>query len=150
MGRLLAALLNAVVAVAGCLVLVHLSDSDTPTVSGPALSDLRYLTESMLVDEGVVPALDGARWGQMVAIPRGGPPPVKPPECGLFLSQGEATQKGLAMRSSGGAAIGVELAINDTRVDLAAVRDTCARFALQTESTKSRRPTGNRSLGTSH
>ena len=61
MGRLIATVLNAIVAVAGCLVLVHLSDSDTPTVSRPALSDLRDLTKSMLVDESVVPALDGAQ-----------------------------------------------------------------------------------------
>ncbi len=128
--RLLTAILNALIAVAGFFTLLHLSGGHTATARRPPPSDLPYLTESMLVDERVVPALNGTTWGRMVAVPRGAAPPVKPPECALFLSQGDALQKGLAMRSSQGAAIGVELAIDDHRVDLVKVRDDCASFSL--------------------
>ena len=55
----------------------------------------------------------------------------------VFLSQGDATQKGLALRSSQGAAIGVELAINDTRVDLATLPDSCALFTMDTPGIRS-------------
>ncbi|MDT5013274.1 MAG: hypothetical protein QOH57_4891, partial [Mycobacterium sp.] len=94
------------------------------------MSDLHYLDEYMLVEENVVPAMAGTRWGQIVAAPQGGMPPANPPECGLFLSQSNATQKGLAMRSSHGRAIGVELAVGGDRVDVAAARENCAFFTL--------------------
>ena len=42
------------------------------------------------------------------------------------------------MRSSQGAAIGVELAIDDQRVDLANLRDTCAVFTLESPGVRSR------------
>jgi hypothetical protein len=122
----LAALLNTVIAFAGCVVLLHHPRQTTP---GHA-SDLHQLSESMLVDESAVPALAGTTWGRIVAAPQGGPAPVKPLECALFLSQGDAVQKAVAMRSSQGAAIGVELAIKDRAVDLTAVRDTCAHFTM--------------------
>ena len=62
---------------------------------------------------------------------------MNPPECALFLSQGDALQKAVAMRSSQGAAIGVELAIDDQRVDLANLRDTCAVFTLESPGVRS-------------
>lgn len=138
MNRTLIAVLNATIAVVGCVVLVDLSSRDTQVGSRPPKSDLGYLTESMLVDESAVPPLDGTSWGRIVAVPRGGPPPVSPPECALFLSQGDATQKGLAMRSSRGAAIGVELAITGHRVDLATARAGCASFSLDAPGVRSR------------
>lgn len=136
--RMLVAILNAMTAVVGCVVLVHLSNRDGPDGRRPPKSDLGYITESMLVDESAVPPLDGTSWGRIVAVPRGAAPPVNPPGCALFLSQGDAIQKGLAMRSSRGAAIGVELSINDHRVDLAKVRDACASFGLDAPGIRSR------------
>ena len=136
--RTLVGVLNAMIAVAGCVVLVHFPTRDAPDLDRPTKSDLRYITESMLVDESAVPALDGTSWGRIVAVPRGAAPPVNPPGCALFLSQGDATQKGLAMRSSRGAAIGVELAIDDQRVDLATARDRCAYFSLDAPGVSSR------------
>lgn len=138
MTRTFIAILNAVIAVAGCVVLVDLSAGRAPDDSQLPKSDLRYITESMLVDESDVPPLDGTSWGRIVAVPRGAAPPVNPPGCALFISQGDASQKGLALRSSRGAAIGVELAINDHRVDLAAVRDDCASFTLDAPGVQSR------------
>jgi hypothetical protein len=137
LSTLLAVLLNTLIAIAGGIVLVNLSRDRSPDVSAPPASDLHYLSESMLVDENVVPPLDGTNWGRMVAVPRGSPAPVNPPECSLFLSQGDAFQKALAMRSSQGAAIGVELAIDDQRVDLTALRDRCAFFALDAPGVRS-------------
>src|SRR3954464_10659709 len=98
-GAAFALLLNVVIAVTGCVVVVHLSHRNTSDVPKP---DLPYLSESMLVDESDVPPLAGTSWGRIVAVPRGAPSPVDPPECALFLSQGDALQKGLAMRSSQG------------------------------------------------
>ena len=62
---------------------------------------------------------------------------MNPPECALFLSQGDALQKAVAMRSSRGAAIGIELAITNQRVDLANLRDTCAVFTLESPGVRS-------------
>jgi hypothetical protein len=136
-GTWLAIVLNAVVAAAGCVVLAHLSRGGSPDIDPPPASDLHALSESMLVDENAVPPLDGTTWGRIVAVPQGSPTPVNPPGCALFLSQGDASQKGLAMRSSQGAAIGVELAISDQRVDLANLRDTCAYFTLNSPGIRS-------------
>jgi hypothetical protein len=134
-GAAFALLLNVVIAVTGCVVVVHLSHRSASDVPKP---DLPYLSESMLVDESDVPPPAGTSWGRIVAVPRGAPPPVNPPECALFLSQGDALQKGLAMRSSQGAAIGVELAIGGRRVDLATAREHCASFTLDTPGIRSR------------
>ena len=133
----LVVLLNVLIAMSGGVVLTHLSRDRGPDVSRPSASDLHSLSESMLVDENVVPPLDGTSWGRMVAVPRGSATPVNPPECALFLSQGDALQKALAMRSSQAAAIGVELAITDQRVDLANLRDTCAFFTLDSPGIRS-------------
>jgi hypothetical protein len=133
----LAVLLNAGLAIAGGVVLVHLSRGGGHAVSPLPASDLHYLSESMLVDENVVPSLAATSWGSMVAVPRDAAPPVNPPECALFLSQGDALQKALAMRSSQGAAIGVELAIVAQRIDLAALLDTCPRFTLDSPGIRS-------------
>lgn len=124
----LAIVVTAMIAFAGCIVVEHISSSSV-TDASPA-SDLNHLTESMLVDESAVPPLAGTSWGRIVAAPQGALPPVSPPQCAIFLSQGVALEKGLAMRSSRGSAIGVELAIDDHRVDLATVRDECASFTL--------------------
>jgi hypothetical protein len=136
-GTWLAIVLNAVVAAAGCVVLTHLSRGGSPDTDPPPASDLHALSESMLVDENAVPPLDGTTWGRIVAVPQGSPTPVNPPGCALFLSQGDASQKGLAMRSSQGAAIGVELAISDQRLDLAKLRDSCAYFTLNSPGIRS-------------
>lgn len=136
-GVRLAILLNAFVAAAGCVVLAHLSRGGAPDVDPPTGTDLPFLSESMLVDENAVPPLDGTKWGRIVAVPQGSATPVNPPGCALFLSQGDASQKALAMRSSQGAAIGVELAISDQRVDLATLRDTCAYFTLNSPGIRS-------------
>jgi len=136
-GTWLATVLNAVVAAAGCVVLDHLSRGGAPHVDPPPATDLHSLSESMLVDENAVARLDGTTWGRIVAVPQGSRTPVNPPGCALFLSQGDASQKGLAMRSSQGAAIGVELAISDQRVDLANLRDTCAYFSLDSPGIRS-------------
>jgi hypothetical protein len=126
----LAVILNALIVIAGGVVLVHLSRDSGHRVSPSQASDLHYLSESMLVDENVVPPLAGTSWGSMVAVPRGSATPVNPPQCALFLAQGDALQKALAMRSSQGAAIGVELAVDDQRVDLMNLVDTCHFFSL--------------------
>ena len=128
--------LNALIATAGGVALVHLSHEPAADAS-PRAIDLHYLSESMLVDESAVPPLAGTGWGHIVAVPRGSGPPVNPPECGLFVSQGDALQKAVAMRSSQGAAIGVELAITKQRVDLAGLRDTCAVFTLDAPGVRS-------------
>jgi hypothetical protein len=136
-GVRLAMLLNALVAAAGCVVLAHVSRADAPDADPSTAADLPVLSESMLVDENAVPPLEGTKWGRIVAVPQGSPTPVNPPECALFLSQGDASQKALAMRSSQGAAIGVELAIADQRVDLANLVDTCAYFTLNSPGIRS-------------
>ncbi|CAN5599445.1 hypothetical protein BH09ACT7_BH09ACT7_25990 [soil metagenome] len=104
----------------------------------PDPPDLSYLDESMLLDEGAVPAVPGTSWGAMVAVPRGVAPPVSPPGCGLFLSQAQASQKGLAMRSAKGTAIGVELAITEEAHDLDALVGECRSFTFDGGSTRSR------------
>ncbi len=101
------------------------------------LPDLHVLTESMPVDESAVPALPGTQWGTIIAVPRGGPAPVEPPQCGVFLSQGEVTQKALAMRSSGGAAIGIELAVTPRPVQVHGLQERCASFLVATPELKS-------------
>jgi hypothetical protein len=134
-----------VVALAGGLIIIGLRGLDATepvdenvnaeTSSGP---DLSSLSESMLIDENTVPPIPGTTWGRMVAVPRGVAPPVSPPDCGLFLSQAEASQKGLAMRSSRGTAIGVELALTDGQQDLAALVDECRTFTFDGGTTQSR------------
>src|SRR4029078_11313638 len=108
-----------------------------PHIDPPPATDLHFLSESMLVDENAVARLDGTTWGRIVAVPQGSRTPVNPPGCALSLSQGDASQRGLAMRSSQGAAIGVELAISDQRVDLANLRDSCAYFSLDSPGIRS-------------
>ena len=112
--------------------------ADESSYAEPA-PDLSALTESMLIEEGVVPPVAGTSWGRMVAVPRGVTPPVSPPDCGLFLSQAEAAQKGLAMRSAKGTAIGVELAITDDAPrDLDALVNECSSFTYDGGATQSR------------
>lgn len=101
--------------------------SGTATTARP---DLSVLNESMLIDESAVPTLAGTTWGRMVAVPRGAEPQVSPPGCELFLSQGTASQKGLAMRSSKNASIGVAVAITDERPNLAALLEHCRVFTF--------------------
>lgn len=111
---------------------------DESSYAEPA-PDLSALTESMLIEEGAVPSVAGTTWGRMVAVPRGVAPPVSPPDCGLFLSQAEAAQKGLAMRSAKGTAIGVELAItDDPPQNLDALVDECRSFTFDGGTTQSR------------
>ena len=93
-------------------------------------SELHDLDESMLIDESVVPPLDGTTWGRMVAIPRGAEPPVSPAACVLFLSQGPAAEKGLAMRSSKNASIGVTLSVGVPQPDLPALVEECRVFTF--------------------
>jgi len=95
-----------------------------------APSDLHDLDEAMLIDESAVPPLEGTTWGSMVAVPRGPEPPVSPADCVLFLSQGPAAEKGLAMRSSKNASIGVTLSVGGPRPDLPALRDQCRVFTF--------------------
>jgi hypothetical protein len=137
-----------VVALAGGLIIVGLRglyENRAADPVGASLNagqtpgtDLSSLSESMLIDENVVPPIEGTTWGRMVAVPRGVAPPVTPPDCGLFLSQGAASQKGLAMRSSRGTAIGVELAITDDPQDLGALVDECRSFTFDGGTTQSR------------
>ncbi len=84
----------------------------------------------MLIGESVVPPLEGTTWGSMVAIPRGPQPAVSPADCVLFLSQGPAGEKGLAMRSSKNASIGVTLSVGGPRPDLPALREECGVFTF--------------------
>jgi hypothetical protein len=132
------------VALSGGLIVMGIRGLDNGSPAGIATSyveqapDLSALTESMLIEEGVVPPVEGTTWGRMVAVPRGVPPPVSPPECALFLSQAEASQKGLAMRSAKGTAIGVELAITDTRLDLEELVRRCRSFEFDGGTTQSR------------
>ena len=98
--------------------------------TGTSNTELHNLDEAMLIDESVVPPLEGTTWGSMVAVPRGAEPPVSPAECVLFLSQGPAAEKGLAMRSSKNASIGVTLSVGGPRPDLSALRDECGVFTF--------------------
>jgi hypothetical protein len=103
------------------------SDTGTPS-AGSGQTELHNLDEEMLIGESVVPPLKGTTWGSMVAIPRGPQPSVSPAACVLFLSQGPAGEKGLAMRSSKNASIGVTLSVDGPRPDLPALREECGVF----------------------
>jgi hypothetical protein len=134
-----------VVALAGGLIIIGLRGLDAADPVDESLNaeqspgtDLSSLSESMLIDENVVPPIQGTTWGRMVAVPRRVAPPVSPPDCGLLLSQAEASQKGLAMRSSRGTAIGVELAITDGQQDLDALVNECRSFTFDGGTTQSR------------
>jgi hypothetical protein len=95
-----------------------------------APSELHDLDQAMLIDESAVPPLPGTTWGSMVAVPRGAEPQVSPADCVLFLSQGPAAEKGLAMRSSKNASIGITLSVGGPRPDLTALRDQCRVFTF--------------------
>lgn len=128
---LLIATLCALAATATAVIVVGFAK---PTGSGSATAaqpDVSVLTESMLIDESAVPALAGTSWGRMVAVPRGAEPQVSPQGCELFLSQGTASQKGLAIRSSRNASIGVALAITDQRPNLVALLEHCRDFTFE-------------------
>ena len=115
--------------VAGLLIVNRSHDSAAqPTVAGP--TELHDLDEAMLIDESAVPRLEGTTWGRMVAVPRGAEPPVIPASCVLFLSQGQAAEKGLAMRSSKNASIGVTLSVGVPRPDLPALVEECKVFTF--------------------
>src|SRR5690349_11861585 len=90
-------ILNVAVILGGSLVLSDHASHPERGAGPPVLPDLHVLTEDMPVDESAVPPLPGTQWGTIVAVPQGGPAPVEPPQCGVFLSQGEVTQKALAM-----------------------------------------------------
>ncbi|CAN5402826.1 hypothetical protein BH09ACT8_BH09ACT8_46470 [soil metagenome] len=132
------------VTLSGGLIAVGIQGLDSADTAGDSsfaepAPDLSALTESMLVEEGAVPPVAGTTWGRMVSVPRGVAPPVSPPDCGLFLSQAEAAQKGLAMRSAKGTAIGVELAItDDPPQDLDALVNECSSFTFDGGETQSR------------
>ena len=115
--------------VTGLLIANRSHDRDTQNaVTAP--SDLRDIDEAMLIDESAVPPLEGTTWGRMVAVPRGAEPPVSPADCVLFLSQGPAAEKGLAMRSSKNASIGVTLSVGGPRPDLPLLVDECKVFTF--------------------
>ena len=95
-----------------------------------ALIELHDLNEAMLIDESSVPPLPGTTWGSMVAVPRGAEPPVSPAACVLFLSQGPAAEKGLAMRSSKNASVGVTLSVGVPRPNLPALAEECKVFTF--------------------
>ena len=132
------------VALAGGLIALGLHGLDNTDPAAEALSsqaapaDLSYLDESMLIDESSVPPVEGTSWGLMVAVPRGVAPPVSPADCGLFLSQAQGSQEGLAMRSSKGTAIGVELDITGESIDLKALVRECKSFTFDGGATQSR------------
>jgi len=116
-------------AIAGLLIANRSHDREAqPTVAAP--SELHDLDEAMLIDESAVPPLEGTTWGSMVAVPRGAEPPVVPTSCVLFLSQGTAAEKGLAMRSSKNASIGVTLSVGGPRPDLPALVEECKTFTF--------------------
>ena len=116
-------------AIAGLLIANRSHDREAqPTVAAP--SELHDLDEAMLIDESAVPPLPGTTWGSMVAVPRGAEPPVVPTSCVLFLSQGTAAEKGLAMRSSKNASIGVTLSVGGPRPDLPALVEECKTFTF--------------------
>ena len=109
-----------------------------PETEAAAPAELRDLDEALLIDESVVPPLEGTTWGSMVAIPRGAEPQVSPAGCVLFLSQGPAAEKGLAMRSSKEASIGVSLSLGGPRPDLAALATDCRVFTFDGAGARSR------------
>jgi hypothetical protein len=125
---ILAALCGLGVVVAGLFV-NGLSERDPQSAATPP-SELHDLDEAMLIDESAVPPLEGTTWGRMVAVPRGAEPPVAPAACVLFLSQGTAAEKGLAMRSSKNASIGVTLSVGGPRPDLPALVEECTVFTF--------------------
>ena len=104
-------------------------DTGAPN-GGSGQTELQNLDEEMLIGESVVPPLEGTTWGSMVAIPRGPQPSVSPAACVLFLSQGPAGEKGLAMRSSKNASIGVTLSVGGPSPDLPALREECGVFTF--------------------
>ena len=123
--------------VAGLLIANRSRDREAQhAVAAP--SELHDLDQAMLIDEGSVPPLPGTTWGSMVAVPRGAEPPVSPADCVLFLSQGPAAEKGLAMRSSKNASIGVTLSVGGPRPDLTALRDQCRVFTFSGAGANSR------------
>jgi hypothetical protein len=128
----LLAVVHVVLAATGIAVVGGELTGNVRAGGAPVLPDLTYLTDNMPVDESAVPPLPGTQWGTIVAVPQGGPAPVEPPQCGVFLSQGEVTQKALALRSSGGAAIGIELAVTPRPVQVHGLADECASFSLTT------------------
>lgn len=99
---------------------------------------LTHLTDEMLIRQNSVPPLQGSTWGVMVAVPQGAMVPVSPADCAVFLSQGEASQKGLALRSSNGTAIGAELAIDGGPRNLGALAGECRSFTFDGGATQSR------------
>ena len=117
-------------AIAVGLLAVHgARDRESQSTAAPPI-ELLNLDDAMLIDESVVPPLPGTTWGSMVAVPRGAEPAVFPADCVLFLSQGPAAEKGLAMRSSKTASIGVTLSVGGPRPDLTALRDQCTVFTF--------------------
>ncbi|WP_458608754.1 hypothetical protein [Mycobacterium sp. C3-094] len=135
--RVLLTILHVVLAAIGIVVVGGALSRPARTGGPPVLPDLTFLTESMLVDQRSVPAMPGTRWATIVASPQGGPAPVRPAECGVFLSQGEVTQKALGLRSMIGAAIGVELALTPRPVQIDGLADRCASFSLKTPALQS-------------
>ncbi|TRW78550.1 hypothetical protein FK535_24625 [Mycolicibacterium sp. 018/SC-01/001] len=129
---MLLTLLHVVLAALGIVVVSGLATRHARAAGPPVLPDLTYLTEAMLVDQSAVPSMTGTQWATIVASPQGGPAPVRPAECGVFLSQGDVTQKALGLRSMNGAAIGVELALTPTPVRIDGLADRCASFSLTT------------------
>ena len=116
---------------AAVVIVVGSPEPRTAEPVGGAKPDLNQLSEAMLIDESVVPQLPGTSWGRMVAVPRGPEPQVSPAGCELFLSQGAASQKGLAMRSSKNAAIGVAVSVTEQRPDLAELVRQCRVFTFE-------------------
>ena len=117
-------------AIVGGLLLTNRSRGGEAHDAVAAPSELHDLNEAMLIDESAVPPLEGTTWGRMVAVPRGAEPPVAPAACVLFLSQGPAAEKGLAMRSSKNASIGVTLSVGVPRPDLPALVEECKVFTF--------------------
>lgn len=113
------------------------SGVSTSVTQADTANDLHALDESMLIGEGSVPPLGGTSWGTMVAVPRGHEPEVSPAGCELFLSQGAAVQKGLAMRSSKNASIGVTLTLPVGRADLPTLAERCRTFTYTAPGAKS-------------
>jgi len=109
-----------------------------PQTAATPPAELHDLDEAMLIDESAVPPLAGTTWGSIVAIPRGAEPQVSPAECVVFLSQGPAAEKGLAMRSSKNASIGVSLSLGGQRPDLSALLAECTVFTFNGAGASSR------------
>lgn len=131
------AALYAVMIVAGLVVVSGVPTYAERGAGRPVLPDLYALTEDMPVSQSAVPPLAGTQWATIIAVPQAEPAPVEPPECGLFLSQGDVSQKALAMRSSNGAAIGIELAVTPHPVDVDGLAEKCASFSVTTPTLRS-------------